>query len=927
MIANGSSLLFNATNNKVYFGDVTIVVPETWACDGVTDISTNSMGLGWADSHLRIGPTHVLFKDNPWTQQPRRCGQPGDFIYFSHNFILSNTSVKSSGKLLVHEWAKFRWGVFEEYGHPSDPIYPSTYHTAVGVFNPNYCSDEKISGTFRSSQNTFQDTSFSVVKAEPGDIIVFVLDYSSTMGQFIEMIATNNTKVGLVIFNNNWVDGYPLLTLDTVANRQALTSVIKNLLIPSGNKNLLIGISKAADILETVGRGTIALVTENLSEYTPNPAVVSAAKGHRVVPILYPCNTTVPQNMYDDLATIVPGTSVLTVFNKLDKFQVGNADYVFQSVSNYETLMEHLLTLGGNSIVVVAKQSCSSLQCLMILPVANSTQYESDFLIEVLHSTSENPTFYNVAITGPANSIHTGDSTTYTSLVSKFESLQDGNYFVNVSRLFSVTSVNTSLLATPKTNMSSFHVLVWSTDGLSNLIYTTTSVPTLFVMVTQMWRHVLHANVTAVITHKNGETVTLKLYDNGIGGDTTGNDGIYSAYLVGLNVNVDVSITVTATDNGGQARLLGLAAGSAPVTDQACCGSKLIIPTELLDDPGSFTVSSLGVAGRTAGKQPNSLPPAQITDLKSSQAGYSVLLTFTAPGDQLDQGRATSYIIQYQVYENNQIQQVNKTDKGTDTTVQFSLLPPYCDTLYTFTVIAISSQGTANNVSNEVRNQGLCSVPTPNLTKGEIAGIVIGSLLGFIIIIIIIYLCLKRDHLEDVWLWQMLTCRCIRNKKDDSTVYNKPPPKLAAKRSDIIRSNTSGNSEPIRTISDLYTKPNLHAKREIRKNRQEDMDDGGFGEHLRRSENIQMNAISDNSSQRSSPYPNPYNTHSTMPINQVGLPSATNPNYGYAIKQKSYMTNRPLEDSDDGSHDNFAYDGYSGNGLQPPRKPRVNTQV
>lgn len=53
-------------------------------------------------------------------------------------------------------------------------------------------------------------------------------------------------------------------------------------------------------------------------------------------------------------------------------------------------------------------------------------------------------------------------------------------------------------------------------------------------------------------------------------GDVTGNDGVYTAYLVGLvptgNVD-DVTISVSADDNNGEARLVKVsaAARSAPL--------------------------------------------------------------------------------------------------------------------------------------------------------------------------------------------------------------------------------------------------------------------------------------------------------------------------------------------------------------------------
>ena len=32
------------------------------------------------------------------------------------------------GKVVVHEWAKLRWGVFEEHGYPGDAQFPLFFY-------------------------------------------------------------------------------------------------------------------------------------------------------------------------------------------------------------------------------------------------------------------------------------------------------------------------------------------------------------------------------------------------------------------------------------------------------------------------------------------------------------------------------------------------------------------------------------------------------------------------------------------------------------------------------------------------------------------------------------------------------------------------------------------------------------------------------
>nr|XP_045614382.1 calcium-activated chloride channel regulator 4A-like [Procambarus clarkii] len=1020
MISSASAVLYNVTNNTLSFGEVTILVPaaaSSWPCLDL-DIVENTRRLGWTDAHWRVGPSHPLFLDNPWTQQPRGCGEPGDFTYLSENFLSSNSDSVSQGKLLIHEWAKFRWGVFEEYGHLHDPIFPSAYRAQTSSFAPNYCSNNEVSGSFsdqcvqngkeedcnftpdlasdsnvniessllaapflgtvvkfcdssdhdktvptkhnvlcdkRSTQevinqhedmqqapgNTVASTTFSVVRASvPGDTIVFVLDYSVTMTdaisrwaflkdsviQFIMVKALPQTRVGLVIFDGTLLNSHPLQVLDSVDNKNSLVDIIKNTKIGTTKKDLLIGIQNAAQILQNEN-GMIVLVTENLEVYPPNPDLVAAAQGHQVWPILYPNDPAFSKQAYQDLADIIPGTPVLIINNTLNN--PCPTCGVYQSVDNYAALTENLLQVGGNSLVKVTEDECSPPNCLMKLTVDNSRQYNPDAFIEVLYNFVVN-NFIQLNVYDeesiPMNSSQS------TSKIYKITNLQNTTYNVNVSRPYAMSSVRCSLLATPNDGMN---VQVWSSKGLSNLDYTKDSVPTLFAMVMKDGHHVLYADVTATVTTKDGPKI-LTLKDNGAGGDTTGYDGVYSAYMVDFSPPENVGIMVTATDNNGTARILSSVLRSAPVLgEQACCGSQLIIPDELLEDPGSFTVSSALQAGKLTGVPPDLLPPAQITDLRSSRDDTNVILSFTAPGDHLDQGTAAYYTMKKQTYQNSShVYNENITASEAGSLVQHSVTIQECD-LFVFTVTAYSSDGNEGKMSNEVHEFFPCT-NSKSLTAGAIAGIVIVCLLGVIIIIIIVYLCLKRDEREDLCLWQVLTCRCIKRNKDDPSVYNSPPPN-SARRSDVIRGNRTSVTEPIKNISDLYSKPNLDSKRSIRQ-RKPDEDDGGFGAHRRQNENLQMRGVSDSSSQVSSS--NLYTSQRTLPINQVGIPPAAHspvrgysPPYGYNNtnqRPQLFMSSSDLKYA--GPQDNPAYDGHDdtdnyGDRHIPPRNPRINTQV
>ena len=67
----------------------------------------------------------------PYTQHAQGCGRPGEVITLPEVLMTDwNSTVARLGspaKLLVKEWAKLRYGVFDEHGFRGDPLYPNHY--------------------------------------------------------------------------------------------------------------------------------------------------------------------------------------------------------------------------------------------------------------------------------------------------------------------------------------------------------------------------------------------------------------------------------------------------------------------------------------------------------------------------------------------------------------------------------------------------------------------------------------------------------------------------------------------------------------------------------------------------------------------------------------------------------------------------------
>lgn len=262
--------------------------------------------------------------------------------------------------------------------------------------------------------------------------------------------------------------------------------------------------------------------------------------------------------------------------------------------------------------------------------------------------------------------------------------------------------------------------------------------------------------------------------------------------------------------------------------------------------------------------------------------------------------------------------------------MEVRIKPPVCDMVVTFTVVALGPAG-PGKPSNEAHNFVLCIQPTTNtLTAGAIAGITIVCILFVILLLMLVYLWCNWDIRDELCIWHTLTCRCCTciGKKEDDNVYNSPP--TSSRRNDIIRSN-SRPVEPIRNISDLYTKPDLQAKKKETHQGRADEDDGGFREYSRRNENLKINTI-ENASQASST--NTYNNHAKMPINKVGVPQTMGQqDYSRPAQLQSEHINTRSHNAYGGSRDNLGFDGTSdtdsyNSKWQPPRPaPRNNTKV
>lgn len=58
--------------------------------------------------------------------------------------MLTTTFLSPSGRLLAHEWLRYRYGVFEEVGQVGSPLHPPHYRASDASWKPNACSNAPL---------------------------------------------------------------------------------------------------------------------------------------------------------------------------------------------------------------------------------------------------------------------------------------------------------------------------------------------------------------------------------------------------------------------------------------------------------------------------------------------------------------------------------------------------------------------------------------------------------------------------------------------------------------------------------------------------------------------------------------------------------------------------------------------------------------
>ncbi|XP_048205908.1 calcium-activated chloride channel regulator 2 [Perognathus longimembris pacificus] len=497
---------------------------------------------------------------------------------------------------------------------------------------------------------------FSILQAS-NKVVCLVLDVSSKMaesGRFLQLqqaaefylmqVVEIHTFVAIATFNSKGEILTQLHQINSDADRKLLVSYLPTTVSADAEASICSGLKKGFEVVEKLNGkaygSVMILVTSGADEHMEDclPTVLSSGctlhsivLGSSVVGKLEKLS-----HLTGGLKFFVPdkpnSNSMTDAFNRISS---GTGD-IFQQTVQLESLGEtvepyHQLkntvivdaSVGNDTIFLVTWQTSGPPEIVVSDP-GGRKYYTSDFITNLAFRTAS---LWISGTAKPGSWIYTLNNTYHSPQALK----------VTVSSRASSTAVPPATVEAfvEKDNTYFPHPMM------------------IYANVRKGSYPILNSTVTATIEPETGEPVTLQLFDDGAGADVIKNDGIYSRYFFSFAVNGRHSLKVHVNHSPGVRNLAYFVPGSHAMYIPGYIENgniQMNMPRTLVhrSEEAFCRISSGGsfsVLGVPDGPHPDMFPPCRIIDLEAAGVEEEVALSWTAPGEDFDQGQATSYEI------------------------------------------------------------------------------------------------------------------------------------------------------------------------------------------------------------------------------------------------------------------------------------------
>jgi len=118
IFTQASSTLYLATKRRAFFRHVTILIPPTWEHKQNYEPKSKE---SFSSADVRVAPPNQKYGNTPYVKSYGGCGDAGEHVHLTPEFV-TDDAVRDVfgdiGRVIVHEWGHFWWGLQEEYPVP-----------------------------------------------------------------------------------------------------------------------------------------------------------------------------------------------------------------------------------------------------------------------------------------------------------------------------------------------------------------------------------------------------------------------------------------------------------------------------------------------------------------------------------------------------------------------------------------------------------------------------------------------------------------------------------------------------------------------------------------------------------------------------------------------------------------------------------------
>ncbi|XP_011353996.1 calcium-activated chloride channel regulator 4A [Pteropus vampyrus] len=668
MVTTASTYLFEATEKRLFFKNVSILIPDNWKKNPQYKRPKHE---SYKHADVLVAPPTHRGRDEPYTKQFTACEEKGEYIYFSPDFVLGKKQNEYGprGRRFVHEWAHLRWGVFDEY-NDNEPYYSAKSKkieatrcsTGITGINRVYkCQGNSCAiNRCRIDSKTKlyeKDCQFFPDKEQTEKTSIMFMQSIDSVVKFCNEKNHNREAPSL---QNKMCNARS--TWEVISNSEDLKSTTPMVGLPPPPVFSLLRISERIVCLVLDKSGSMANFNRlNRMNQAAKHFLLQITGNGSWVGMVHFDSTA---NIKSKLIQIISSNEKNRLLNSLPTVANGGTSICAGIESAFQVIREIYPQIDGSEIVLLTDgEDSSAKNC-----VDKVKQSGAIIHFIALGPSADAAVIQMSNITGGSH-FFSSDQAQNNGLIDAFGALASGNTDIAQQSVQLESKglmlnndpwMNGTVIIDSTVGKDTFFLVTWVRESPIISLWDPNGTPTGSFTVDRVSKMAyLSIPGTAKLRFHEVWTVATQCMTRARMpcADTFKNDGVYSRYFTAYSENGRYSLKVKAHGGASTAtQNLRYSPNRAAYIPGWVVNGKIEVnpPRPEIDEDtqtnlesfirtvsgGAFVVSNVSIF-----PLPDLYPPSQITDLEATPIGDVISLTWTAPGDDFDVGKVQQYII------------------------------------------------------------------------------------------------------------------------------------------------------------------------------------------------------------------------------------------------------------------------------------------